>query len=391
MFLPFEISAVGESLFPQAQKIATEIAHPHAINVDLDARFPHETIDALREARLLGAYVPTELGGEGATVSDIAAVCYALGQGCSSAAMVFAMHQIQVACLVHHGLGVPGLRSYTERVAAEQLLLASATTELGIGGDVRNSLCAVNMDEKEFSLRKEAPVISYGEDADAIMVTARRSSDAASSDQVIVVVDRSDAQLTQISTWDTLGMRGTCSNGYLLEAKGSRDRVLPEPYADISARTMLPVTHIWWASLWLGIATDAVNAARSHLRVLARRSAGDSPAVASDVAVLFADLEMVSATVGSALRLYESLASDPASLTASGVVLRMNSLKTSVSTAVVRIVGQALTIVGIAGYRNDESNSIARQLRDAHSAVLMVHNERILLNSGRLLCVYKDL
>ncbi len=389
MFLPFELSKTGEALYGAAQKIAAEVARPFAAEVDIDARFPHEAIQALKDARLLGAYVPVEHGGEGATPADIAAIAYALGQGCSNTAMVFAMHQIQVACLVHHGLGVDSLRSYAERVAAEQLVLASATTELGVGGDVRTSLCAADLTESEFFLRKEAPVISYADHADAIMVTARRSADAASSDQVIIVVDRADATLTQTLGWDTLGMRGTCSNGYLLEARGARERVLPEPYADISSRTMLPVTHIWWSSLWLGMATDAVNSARNHLRTLARKTAGDTPAIASDVALLFGELEMVSARISSALHLYSEAASCSAGFTNPGFVLRMNSLKTSASAAVIGIITRAMNIVGIAAYRNDADNSIARLLRDAHSTDLMVHNERILQNSGRLLCVYK--
>ncbi len=389
MFSPFNVSPVGEHLLVHAQKIAAEVSRLYAVDVDQESRFPHESVCALRDARLMGAYIPIELGGEGATPSDIAAVCYQLGQACSSTAMVYAMHQIQVACLVHHGLQVEGLRAFCEQLATHQYLLASATTELGVGGDVRTSLCAVDTTSTSFSLRKEAPVISYADYADAILVTARRSLTAQSGDQVIVVVDRAACTLEQTSTWDALGMRGTCSNGYVLTAKGSNERVLSQPYADISSQTMLPVSHIWWASLWLGIATDAVNTARSYLRVLARKTAGDSPPIAADVAALFADLEMVSATVASALRLYESLLADPQSIAAPGVVLRMNALKTSVSSSVIRIVTDVLHVVGISGYRNDSPNSVGRQLRDVHSSALMVHNERILQNSGRLLCVYK--
>ena len=158
---------------------------------------------------------------------------------------------------------------------------------------MRTSLCAVDLTAERFTLRKETPVISYGDHADDILVTARRHADAPPSDQVIVAVDKADAVLVQTHGWDTLGMRGTCSNGYTLTATGSPDRVLPQPYADISSQTMLPVSHIVWAALWLGIATDAVNIARTTLRAQARKSAGDIPTSASDVAVLFADLEMV--------------------------------------------------------------------------------------------------
>ena len=58
-----------------------------------------------------------------------------------------------------------------QRVADEQLLLASATTEGGIGGDLRNSLCAVEAEGDNFGFRKDATVISYGAHADAILAT----------------------------------------------------------------------------------------------------------------------------------------------------------------------------------------------------------------------------
>lgn len=386
---PFELSPVGERLVQDASKIAADVARPFAAQVDRDGRFPIESIQALREAGLLGSYFPTEIGGAGATMADIAGICYVLGQHCASTAMVYAMHQIQVACLVHHGLTVEGLRAFSADAAQQQKLLASATTETGVGGDVRTSICAVDLTQTEFSLTKNTPVISYADEADAILVTARRSTTAPSSDQVIVVVDKADATLEQTHGWDTMGMRGTRSNGYVLTARGSSDRVLPIPYADISTQTMLPVSHMVWASLWLGIATDAVRIARSHLRANARKTAGQAPSEAADVAMLFADLEMIRATVASAVHMYEKTGRDPLSLTAPGFTLRMNALKTSVSVAVRNVVSNSLHVCGIAGYRNDSSESLGRHLRDAHSAALMVHNERILANNGRLLCVYK--
>ncbi|EGD01923.1 acyl-CoA dehydrogenase domain-containing protein, partial [Burkholderia sp. TJI49] len=74
----------------------------HADAVDRDARCPVEAIEAMRARRLLSAMVPTRLGGAGASLADIASACSILGQACASSAMVFAMHQIQVACIVDH-------------------------------------------------------------------------------------------------------------------------------------------------------------------------------------------------------------------------------------------------------------------------------------------------
>jgi acyl-CoA dehydrogenase len=390
----FDLTASGSHLVDLAEKIADEVSALHADDVDRVGRFPVESIDALRTNGLLGAYVPTEFGGLGASMTDIAAMCHALGQRCSSSAMVFAMHQIQAACLVHHGQNSPGLRESLRRVASEQLLLASATTELGVGGDVRTSLCAVDTGSNRFSITKEASVISYADSADAILVTARRSVDAASSDQVILFANMADSKLTPLSTWDTLGMRGTCSVGYILEAQGSTDQIIPIPYADVSSQTMLPVSHIVWASLWLGIATDAVTRTRAYVRSIARKTPDQIPAASSAAARLFGDLEMVRNTVTQAVSLYESvLNAEPESHQqgelSTGDMLRLSLLKTSVSSAVKRIITDALEVCGIAGFRNDTPYSLGRHLRDAQSAAIMVHNERILANMGRVLCVYK--
>ena len=52
--------------------------------------------------------VPAELGGEGARAADVADVCAILGRACASTAMIFAMHQVKLACLARHARGVPG-------------------------------------------------------------------------------------------------------------------------------------------------------------------------------------------------------------------------------------------------------------------------------------------
>ena len=68
----------------------------------MEARFPGESIDALREARALSAIVPPAFGGGGVGLETIAAACRELGRACGASAMVFAMHQIQLASIVRH-------------------------------------------------------------------------------------------------------------------------------------------------------------------------------------------------------------------------------------------------------------------------------------------------
>lgn len=361
--------------------------------MDRDARFPREAFEALKGARLLSCYVPEELGGMGLSIQDLSKVCEALGGYCGSTAMIFAMHQIQVACIVHHALGSAFFRDYLRELSERQLLLASATTEIGIGGDVRSSLCAVEVKDGRFTLEKQAPVISYGEAADAILVTCRSAPEAGRNDQSQVLVRKEDCVLKPLSGWDTLGFRGTCSSGFTLTATGAAEQVLPVPYAEIHARTMHPFSHSVWSSLWLGIASEAVGRARAFVRAEARKTPGALPPSALRLAeldtVLFGFRASVQQTVGEyQQRLREER---PEAFSSDfGWSLRVNNLKIASSQLIVDTVSRAMLICGIQGYRNDSKFSLGRQLRDAYGAALMVNNDRILGQSSAMQILQRE-
>ena len=371
-----------------AARIGSNVAGAFASEVDRHARFPYEAIAALRAERMLSVLVPVELGGAGACLTDVASAVEALGRHCASTAMIYAMHQIQVACIVRHGRSEWTL-AYLREIAAGELLLASATTEAGIGGDVRSSTCAVAADGARFRLEKESPVISYGAHADAILATARRTPDSPPSDQVLVVAPRAASTLEVRSGWDTLGFRGTCSDGYLLSTEGHIDQILSDSYAEISSQTMLPTSHLVWASVWLGIAGSAIDIARSHIRAEARRQAGTTPPAAVRLAEVIGHYEEFRSLVHQRASEYERALEQPEELASMGLAIRMNALKTSASTLVVEIVGNAMTICGMVAYRNDTELSLTRQLRDAYGAALMVNNDRLLGASAQMLLVHK--
>ncbi|MCU1579852.1 MAG: acyl-CoA dehydrogenase [Rhodoglobus sp.] len=369
--------------------VVAAIAAQYAADVDAAARFPHEAIAALREHGLLGTSVPREFGGESATLADLAAVAAVLGAACSSTGMIFAMHHSQVLSLTRHLDGAPALELLVSRIASEQLLVASATTELGIGGDVRSSLCFVDRDGQTATLAKNAPVISYGAEADLILVTARTDADSAPSDQVLVACDRDSTTLEETSGWDTMGLRGTSSRGYRLTARVDLERVVPTPYEAISTETMLPVSHTLWAAVWLGMSRAATEISRQYVRAAARRSIGSLPSGATALVGLIAELERFEALVTAAGARFDDLSADRAALGSVGYLVSMNNLKVTASTLVADIVARALSITGISGYRNEGQYSVARLFRDAQGAALMVHNDRIIANTAQLILVQK--
>lgn len=381
-----------DELLKQVHAIGREVLAVHAADVDRDARFPIEAISAMRELNLLSAYVPVEYGGMGLNIVQLARICEALGQYCGSSAMIYAMHCIQVTCVVHHAQQSAYFRDYLRRLVAEQRLMASATTEVGTGGDLRSSICAIEIDGDQFTLTKKAPVISYGEAADDILVTCRKSPDAASSEQVHVLVRRGEYTAEPLSTWDTLGFRGTCSSGFTLTAIGAAEQVLPTPFNEILSQTMHPVSHIVWGALWSGIAGDAVNRARAFVRAEARKTPGETPISAIRLAEVDQVLQEMRHNVQSLSREYHDLltADNPEAFGGFGFSIRTNNLKLSCSQRIVQIVGDALLICGISGYRNDTKFSLSRQLRDAYGAAIMVNNDRITKLNATMLMAHRE-
>jgi acyl-CoA dehydrogenase len=138
----FPVKITEDSFAARAARVVA-IAAKHADTVDFEGRFPREAVDAMKAERLLSIQIPRSLGGESATTTEIAELCSMLGQACAASAMVFAMHHIKLSSLVEHGADSAWHADFMRRIAAEQLLIGSATTEGGIGGNLRNSICAV--------------------------------------------------------------------------------------------------------------------------------------------------------------------------------------------------------------------------------------------------------
>jgi acyl-CoA dehydrogenase len=361
-------------------RAAADAAKANAAPVDAEARFPSEAFAEIRKQRLLGIQVPQALGGEGASIAEIADVCYILGQACSSTALIYAMHQIKMACITRHAKGNAVLEGILSRIAAEQLLMASSTTEGQAGGNVRSSEAAVEHDGAQVTLERKATVISYAVEADGVVTTARRAADAAGSDQVLLVLLKADYTLERLQIWDTLGMRGTHSEGFTLRARAAAEQIMPEPYERIHAQTMVPFAHLLWGSVWAGIAAAAAGKAQAFIRHAVRGSNGQMPPGAAHFTQAVSSLRTLRGVLAANLRSYEAIMSDEKAISSLEFQAMITLTKVQVSELAVTTVLSALRACGLSGYRNDTEFTIGRLLRDVLSAPLMINNDRILTN-----------
>jgi acyl-CoA dehydrogenase len=382
-----------EQLIEAVRTIARDVAGPNAADVDYRARFPVETIDALREVRALSAPVPEEFGGAEASFDTIAECCFELGRYCGASAMVYAMHQIQLITIIRHLGDDEWFNQYLREVVAEQRLIASVTSEVGTGGDMSRSIASVNPEgDGHSSFEKQAPTVSYGAHSDDLLTTLRRAPEAEPGDQVSVLTRTKDTELEPTGTWDVIGMRGTCSPGYIVRAKFPTEQTLTAPFAKVAAESMVPISHILWSHLWLGIATDAFDRARAFVRAAAKRKPGEVPPAGMRLSHLMSKLSLLRAEIDSARRDFIVMSAEPGRerLSTMAAVLRFNNLKIAASEQTAEICRAALDVCGIMGFKNDTPFSVGRQLRDAMSASLMIANERIHQTNASLLLIAKE-
>jgi len=385
---------IPQKIINTVERIAQDIARPNADDVDINARFPIESLNALKEVNILSAGVPQSLGGYGLDIIELGELCRIIAKHCASSSMVLGMHFIKVASIVHFGKGIDNVDSYLKLLVKEQRLVGSVTSEEGIGGNLRNSIAYIQPNENEngFSLTKHSTCLSYGAYADDLLITCRRDEDSARSNQVVVLATRDDFTLEQHGEWDSMGMRGTCSPPFTVTVNAKMWQIFEPDFAHIAARTMVPETHYIWSNIWLGIACDSAIRARNLIQSKARKNPSVLPDGAKELAQLEIELERFRDTVKSVGKRYMKahLEDDIDYLSSIGFSLKINALKLNSSQLVTDICLKAMTICGFAGYLNNTPFSIARNLRDALSAAPMIGNGRLIETNATNLLVYKN-
>jgi acyl-CoA dehydrogenase len=360
-----------------------------AVRADRGATFPRENVEILRRLRLLGAGIPAEYGGLGFDVPQLTEVALRLGERCGSTAMIWAMHQIQVHSVIRAAGEQPSVGAVLERAAAEQHLIASVTSEEGIGGNLRESRAALTPVGDQYEFVKRATTVSYGEQADAFLVTLRRTPDAAPSEQVLVLATADQVRLRRTGDWNTLGMRGTCSAPLEVRGLVEAGQVLSEPFASIAARSMVPVSHTLWAAAWTGVAAGSFHRATECSQAKARDALrggtfGPDPRIGRMYALLRSLVDGVRQFAADHTRWERAGRFD------GGLTARANALKITASQTSVRVAELALEVCGMPGYTEDGAFSVARHLRDLYSGRLMISNDKLNAVNSEVLLFGED-
>ncbi len=167
----------------------------------------------LRQHRVFSAGVPAELGGGGASHSELCAMLRVLGQHCGSTALALAMHTHQVAIAAwrwrHDGAVMEAL---LRRVAAQEAILVTSGGSDWLAGSGR-------AEKADGGYRVTGrKVFASGAPAGDLFMTMAVHDDPESGPTVLHFAIPFDAPGLEIKdTWRTLGMRGTGSHDVVLK------------------------------------------------------------------------------------------------------------------------------------------------------------------------------
>lgn len=363
------------------------VVREHAAEVDREARFPVENLQALRDSGLLGLLVPTAYGGMGGGLADLVEVAQLLAADCLSTGMIWAMHCQQVDPLVRHANDT--LRDRVLPLIAQgRVYLASVTTEPGKGGHLLTAVAALGADQEGLTLDRQAPIVTGGEVADGFLVTMRSSAEATENRVSLVYADREQLRLEPSGGWDTLGMRATASVGLHLSGHVPRWQVVGEEgdFRAVALDSLVPLGHIGWAACWLGTAKGALSALVNVLRSRSPASVDlRSDLLNERLARIRMDLELVSAYLHRVCEEITAQRESGRSLDVPAIHIHLNTLKVTAAELTFRAVDQMVQLAGLSlGYRRDAALPLERCFRDLRSASLNYANDRLLTATGAM-------
>jgi acyl-CoA dehydrogenase len=368
-------SPVVQSLLDRVVQVARETAADN----DLQARFPAEVLQALRETGLLGVTIPKEHGGLGGSTLDVLAVSYALARECTSSGMIFTMHAQQVEGIVRHAGGALRDR-LLPKIASGEVYLASVTTEPGKGGHLLTAAAALEVGRRSLVIDRMAPVVTGGLYADGYLISMRESAEATANRVSLVYASIDQITATPLGTWDALGMRATSSVPMHIAGEVPVDQLIGRPgeFREIVVQTFGPLAHIGWATCWLGTATGALSRTIELLRSPGMRQNRDisSELLRHRLSMVRARLDAVYALITRALDIYTVRSEGP--LDTPAIQLLFNSLKLVASEQCLEAVDGLIEIIGIKdGYLRGSTLGLERALRDLRSASLNYSNDRL--------------
>lgn len=253
-----------ESLRESVRALATKKIEPFAHDVDAESRFPQEAHDALLQARLLAAHVPTEYGGEGADALATVIIIEEVARACASSSLLPAVNKLGSLPVMLAGTEEQKKRWLTLLAQGKGFSYCLSETDAGSDAGAMKTKAVRNGDKWVINGSKKW--ISNAGHSDFYTVLASTDPAKGSKGIAAFVIEKSDPGVSFGAHEKKMGFRGSPTREvYFDNVEIGADRQLGAEGEGFSiAMRTLDHTRITIAAQALGIAQGAFDYATKY-------------------------------------------------------------------------------------------------------------------------------
>jgi acyl-CoA dehydrogenase len=363
-----------EAFVAWAAELGAQIA-PYAAEHDRDGTFVTEAFELFKSSGYLALAVPTELGGKGATIRQVALAQRELAKHCGSSALAVAMHHhVTLFTAWRYRRGLPGADATLRRIADEGIVLVSTG-----GADFtrpRGTAVAVDGGYRVSGRKVFASQVPAG-DVFSTMFVLEDNGDGPVILNMAVPV-RGDG-VTVLDNWDTLGMRGTGSHDVeIQDVFVPEDKVLARrPYGVVDPPLQVIISNAFpvIGAVYLGVAEAARDAA---VAAVIGTSRAEDPSIQRQIGLMDNRLRVMAWALDGAMA---TIGDDPQP-SMENVVAAM-AAKREISIGGIEVCDLAMEVAGGGAYFR--TSPIERCYRDVRGAKFHPFTpEQTLVHAGRV-------
>jgi butyryl-CoA dehydrogenase len=205
----FDLTDEQAAIQAMARDFAESEIRPIAVEIDRDARFPHETVKRMGELGLMGIAVPERWGGAGSDMVAYVVAVEEIARVCASHAVVMSVdNSLYGSPVLAFGTDVQRER-FLKPVASGQAHGCFALTEPQAGSDARNQATLARRDGEHYVVTGRKMFITNGREASFALVFAQTDQAAAHRGITAFIVEKGTPGFSVSKTEDKLGIRAS--------------------------------------------------------------------------------------------------------------------------------------------------------------------------------------
>src|SRR5690625_6980011 len=205
----FQLSPEHEELRAAIRDLSEKQIAPHAKEVDEEARFPQEALDALNESGFSAVHVPEAYGGQGADAVATCIVIEEVARVCGSSSLIPAVNKLGTMGLILGGSEEIKQR-YLPKVASGEAMFSYGLSEREAGSDTASMRSQATPDGDDWILNGQKSWITNAGVSDYYTVLAVTDPDGRRGSNISAfVLHDDDAGFTLGEPERKLGIKGS--------------------------------------------------------------------------------------------------------------------------------------------------------------------------------------